>query len=102
MLGGLFFVPMLCLLGILIALYRRDPRRFLDGPAQDAPLRLTRWATGLLAPHRAEWGQAMLGELGHIEGRVRRMRFAVGCVGAAPVLSPGGGAGPAAWARSGF
>ena len=41
MLGGLFFVPMLCLLGIAIALYRRDPHRFLDGPAQDAPLRLT-------------------------------------------------------------
>ena len=72
--GGLFFVPMVCLLGILIAWYRRDPRRFLDGPTEDAPLRLTRWAIGLLAPQRAEWGQAMLGELGHIKGRVRRMR----------------------------
>jgi hypothetical protein len=90
MIGGLFFVPMLCLLGILIAWYRRDPRRFLDGPAEDTPLRLTRWAAGLLAPQRAEWGQAMLGELGHIEGRVRRMRFAVGCVGAALVLPPWG------------
>ena len=88
--GGLFFVPMVCLLGILIAWYRRDPRRFLDGPAEDTPLRLTRWATGLLAPQRAEWGQAMLGELGHIEGRSRRMRFAVGCVSAALVLPPWG------------
>ncbi|HEY1319210.1 MAG TPA: hypothetical protein VGF32_03140, partial [Streptosporangiaceae bacterium] len=61
MLGGLFFVPMVSLLGILIAWYRRDPRRFLDGPAEDASLRLMRWATGLLAPQRAEWGQAMLG-----------------------------------------
>ena len=26
MLGGLFFVPMLGLLGIMIALYRRNPR----------------------------------------------------------------------------
>jgi hypothetical protein len=32
MLGGLFFVPMVSLLGILVAWYRRDPRRFLDGP----------------------------------------------------------------------
>ena len=48
MLGGLFFVPMVSLLGILIAWYRRDPRRFLDGPAEDAPLRLMRWAIGLL------------------------------------------------------
>src|SRR5260221_11560283 len=54
--GGLFFVPMVGLLGILIAWYRRDPQRFLDGPTEDAPLRLTRWAIGLLAPQRAEWG----------------------------------------------
>jgi hypothetical protein len=84
MIGGLFFVPMLCLLGILIAWYRRDPRRFLDGPAEDMPLRLTRWAAGLLAPQRAEWGQAMLGELGHIEGRVRRMRMDRRCRGRLP------------------
>jgi hypothetical protein len=98
MLGGLFFVPMVCLLGILIAWYRRDPRRFLDGPAQDAPLRLMRWAIGLLAPQRAEWGQAMLGELDHIEGRARRMRFALGCAGAALVLPPWGRAATSAWA----
>ena len=90
MIGGLFFVPMVCLLGILIAWYRRDPRRFLDGPAQDAPLRLVRWTAGLLAPQRAEWGQAMLGELASIEGRIRRMRFAVGCAAAALVLPPWG------------
>jgi hypothetical protein len=83
MLGGLLFVPMVCLLGILIAWYRRNPRTFLDGPAEAAPLRLMHWAIGLLAPQRAEWGQAMLGELGHIEGRIRRLRFALGCVGAA-------------------
>ncbi len=98
MLGGLFFLPMLCLLGILIAVYRRDPRRFLDGPTEDAPLRLTRWATGLLAPQRAEWGQAMLGELGYLEGRLRRMRFAAGCVGAALVLPPWGQAAAGIWA----
>jgi hypothetical protein len=98
MLGGLFFVPMVGLLGILIAWYRRDPRRFLDGPAEDAPLRLMRWAIGLLTPQRAEWGQAMLGELGHIEGWIRRMRFALGCVAAALVLPPWGRAATSVWA----
>ncbi|WP_027345597.1 hypothetical protein [Hamadaea tsunoensis] len=95
--GGLFFAPMLALIGVLIAWYRRDPRRFLDGPAHDAPLRLMRWATGLLSAERAEWGQAMLGELGYIEGRVRRMRFALGCVGAALVLPPWGRAAAGLW-----
>lgn len=97
MIGGLFFLPMVILLGILIAWYRRDPRRFLDGPAEDAPLRLMRWAIGLLAPQRAEWGQAMLGELGHIEGGFRRMRFALGCTGAALVLPPWGRAAAGVW-----
>jgi hypothetical protein len=98
MLGGLFFVPMLGLLGIMIALYRRNPRRFLDGPTEDAPLRLMRWAAGLLSPQRVEWGQAMLGELGHLEGRIRRMRFALGCVAAALVLPPWGRAAAGVWA----
>ena len=97
MLGGLFFVPMVGLLGILIAWYRRDPRRFLDGPTEDVPLRLMRWTVGLLAPARAEWGRAMLGELGHIDGRIRRTRFAVGCVGAALVLPPWGRSAAGVW-----
>ena len=90
MLGGLFFVPMMCLLGIMLALYRRNPQRFVNGPSEDAPLRLMRWAVGLLSPQRHEWGQAMLGELAHLDGRVRRMRFALGCVIAALVLPPWG------------
>jgi hypothetical protein len=98
MLGGLFFVPMLGLLGIGIALYRRNPQRFLDGPTEDAPLRLMRWAIGLLSPQRAEWGQAMLGELGHIDGRIRRMRFTLGCVGAVLVLPPWGRDAAGVWA----
>ena len=96
--GGLFFVPMLGLLGIMIALYRRNPKRFLNGPTEDAPLRLLRWAVGLLSPQRAEWGQAMLGELDHIDGRIRRMRFALGCVGAALMLPPWGRAAAGVWA----
>jgi hypothetical protein len=96
--GGLLFVPMVCLLGILIALYRRNPQRFLDGPAEDAPTRLLRWAASLLSPERAEWGQAMLGELGHLDGRIRRMRFALGCAAAALALPPWGRAAAWVWA----
>jgi hypothetical protein len=82
----------------MIALYRRNPQRFLGGPTEDAPLRLVRWAVGLLSPQRANWGQAMLGELDHIDGRIRRMRFALGCVGAALMLPPWGQAAAGVWA----
>jgi hypothetical protein len=68
-----FFVLLMTPIGVAIALYRRNPRRFLDGPSEDPPLRLLRWAVSLLSPQRAEWGQAMLGELGHLDGRLRRM-----------------------------
>ena len=40
----------------------------------------------------------MLGELGHIKGRVRRMRFALGCVAAMLVLAPWGRAAAGVWA----
>jgi hypothetical protein len=92
------FVFLLGPIGIVIALYRRNPRRFLDGPTEDAPLRLLRWAVSLLSPQRAEWGQAMLGELGHLDGWIRRMRFALGCAGAALVLPPWGRATAGVWA----
>jgi hypothetical protein len=90
-----FIVFVLTPIGVAIALYRRNPRRFLDGPAEDAPLRLLRWAVSLLAPQRAEWGQAMLGELAHIDGGGRRLRFALGCAGAALIMPPWGRAGAA-------
>ena len=41
------------------------------GVGDDVPVRLLGWAVGLLSAGRAEWGQAMLGELDHIEGRGR-------------------------------
>jgi hypothetical protein len=91
-------VFLLAPVGILIALYRRNPKRFLNGPTEDAPLRLMRWAISLLPPQRAEWGQAMVGELDHLDGRIRRMRFAVGCVAAALVLPPWGRASAGIWA----
>ena len=38
----------------------------------DVPARLLGWAVGLLAAERAEWGQAMAGELDQIDGRAER------------------------------
>ena len=94
----LMFVLMMCLLGIGIALFRRSPEAFLDGPSEDMPTRLLRWAAGLLSAQRAEWGQAMLGELDHLDGRIRRWRFALGCVIAALLLPPWGRAAAGVWA----
>jgi len=39
----------------------------------------------------------MLGELGHIEGGIQRMRFALGCAGAGLVLPPWGRAATGVW-----
>ncbi len=94
------FVFMMCLVGIAVALLRRYARAVPAGPAvhDDVPVRLLRWSAGLLSAQRAEWGQAMLGELDHIEGQGRRWRFAVGCAGTALLLPPWGRAGAAVWA----
>jgi len=91
-------VLMLCLLGIGIAMFRRSPQAFLDGPSSDVPTVLLNWAAGLLSEERAEWGQAMLGELDYIDGRIRRLRFALGCVIAALLLPPWGRAAAGVWA----
>ncbi len=78
--------------GIGVALIRR---RLLAAPGGraadgDAAARLVGWAVGLLDASRGEWGQAMIGELDRLDGRARRWRFALGCVGAALVLPPWG------------
>jgi hypothetical protein len=93
-----YFVLLATPIGVAIALYRRNPRRFLDGPTEDASARLLHWAVGLLSPQRAEWGQAMLGELAHLNRPGRRMRFALGCTGAALILPPWGRAAAGLWA----
>ena len=46
-----------------------SPAPFRTARREDAPARLLGWAIGLLAPQRDQWGQAMLGELGHLDGR---------------------------------
>ena len=94
----LLSILMMCLLGIGIAMFRRSPQTFLDGPSEDMPTRLLRWAAGLLSPQRGEWGQAMLGELGYLDGRIRRLRFALGCVIATLLLPPWGRAAAGVWA----
>jgi hypothetical protein len=94
----LFFVPMLGLMGIGVAMTRRYAWTPVHGPNEDVAARLLGWAVGLLPAGRAEWGRAMLGELGHIQGRIRRLRFASGCVGAALVLPPWGRAAAGVWA----
>ena len=84
------FTVIMCPLGIAIAMFLRPPQTLLDGPAEDMSARLLRWAAGLLSPQRGEWGQAMLGEHAHIDGRIRRLRFTLDCVIAALLLPPWG------------
>ena len=95
-------VFMMCPVGIAVAMLRRYARAVTAGPAArgDVPERLLQWAAGLLSAQRAEWGQAMLGELDHIDGQGRRWRFAVGCAGALLLLPPWGRAAAAVWAMA--
>ncbi len=94
----LFLIPVLGVLGIGIAMIRRYAKASADPISEDLSAQLLRWAVGLLSAQRAEWGQAMLGELGHLDGRVRRLRFAAGSTGAALVLPPWGRAAAGVWA----
>jgi len=45
-----FLVFLITPIAVAVALYRPNPRRFLDGPTEDAPLRLLRSAVSLLSP----------------------------------------------------
>jgi hypothetical protein len=66
-------------------------RRMHVGRA-DVPAAIVGWATGLLATDRAEWGQAMEGELGQYHGPAR-WHYALGCAVAALGLPRRGGSG---------
>ena len=96
------FIPLICLVAMGLALFRRSVPLSPAGPQarDDVPARLLRWAAGLLSAERAEWGQAMLGELDHIDGWGRRWRFAAGCAVAALLLPPWGRATAAVWAAA--
>ena len=93
------FVLMMCPVGIGVALLMRYARA-VPAVRDDVPMRLLRWAAGLLSAEREEWGRAMLGELDHIDGWGRRWRFAAGCAGAALLLAPWGRAAAAVWAMA--
>ncbi len=58
--------------------------------ARDVPVRVLQWASGLLPADRAEWGQAMLGELDRIDGSPARWRFTLSCVTGVLVPPPRG------------
>ena len=92
------FIPLMCLLGMGVARFRgHAPEAIRD----DGPVRLLRWAVGMLTAQRDEWGRAMLGELDYIDGRGRRWRFAVSTAGAGGGGSPSAARGPRCCCRPG-
>jgi hypothetical protein len=86
------------LLAVAVAVLwsREHPPREAALGQGDVPVRLVRWAVGLLPTERAEWGQAMLGELDHVENRSSRWRFALGCAAGIVRLPPWESVGPLA------
>jgi hypothetical protein len=76
----------------LVLLFARRP----PTTSHDVPARLLGAIARRLPGERAEWGQAMLGELEHVESRAERWRFAMGCV-VATLLFPGPRTGSAGW-----
>jgi hypothetical protein len=80
----------LVVLAVAAGAYRAWRRRPTGGAAADIPTVVVGWAAGLLSVGRAEWGQAMVGELGQYEGAAR-WRFALGCAVAAFGLPRRGG-----------
>jgi hypothetical protein len=75
----------LIILGLVVfavaaGVYRAWRRR--RGAGADIPAAVVGWAARLLSVDRAEWGQAMLGELGQYKGSAR-WRYALGCAVAA-------------------
>jgi len=68
-------------LAVAAGVYRAWHKRRTGGTA-DIPAAVVGWAARLLSVDRAEWGQAMLGELGQYQG-FARWRYALGCAVAA-------------------
>ena len=91
-------VIMVVLLGVWMERLEEARQRVVPNASaqrHDAPALLLHWAVGLLPAERAEWGQAMIGELDYVDARAKRWHFAVGCVGVALLLPPWGRAGAA-------
>jgi hypothetical protein len=71
----------------LARLRRNAARTPIATPPVDAPAGLLAWSIGFLPAERADWGQAMVGELGQLQHRSKRWRFALSCL-AATLLFP--------------
>ena len=67
---------------VVLAVSTGGYRAWRRGAGADIPAAVVEWAARLLSGDRAEWGQAMLGELGQYQG-FARSRFALGCAVAA-------------------
>jgi len=82
------------LLGLAIAAgaYGALHQHRMHGGRVDVPAAIVGWASRLLATDRAEWGQAMAGELGQYHGAAR-WQYALGCAVAALGLPRRGGSG---------
>jgi hypothetical protein len=65
---------------------RRRGAREVSAMAIDGPSRLLAWAVSGLPADRAQWGEAMFGELQQLQNQRQRWRFAVGCAGATLLL----------------
>jgi hypothetical protein len=87
---GAVMVPLaVCLVGIAVmVLWRQRARALRTGNVDDVPQRLLAASVALLAAERAEWGQAMIGELDRLTSRSERWRFVLGCARVTLLVPP--------------
>jgi hypothetical protein len=91
--GALVVSLAVCLLGVaVIMLRRRNVGASLAVEVNDLPQRLLAASVALLATDRAEWGQAMVGELDRLTAPGERWRFVLGCARTTLLLPPRRGA----------
>ncbi|MEA2218317.1 MAG: hypothetical protein QOJ35_943 [Solirubrobacteraceae bacterium] len=80
---GVLVVAMLALMGTRMAVAGvRMLRTARTGERRDRATVVLLLAVGGLPADRADWGKAMLCELGHVQGSRARTRFSLGCVDA--------------------
>ena len=93
MMGALVVPLAVCVLGVaVIVLRRRTVRTVPAGEVRDVPHRLLAASVALLSADRAEWGQAMVGELDRLTAPGERWRFVLGCTRTTMLLPPRRGA----------
>lgn len=86
-------VLVVCLVACaLVSLRHRRPIVISTSGVRDAPAVLLAASVHLLAADRAEWGEAMVGELDRLTTSSERWRFALGCVRATGFAAPRRGA----------